>query len=59
MRYHPSNPCPMETVHRGSLGGGEAKETPLKGERGNKTGAGESPDLSSPDPQGLPVNGDS
>lgn len=49
----------METVHRGSLGGGEAKETPLKGERENKTGAGESPDLSSPDPQGLPVNGDS
>lgn len=49
----------METVHQGSLVGEEAKATQLRAEEENKTGAGESPDLSSSDPQGLTVNGDS
>lgn len=39
--------------------GEEAKETLLRAEEENKTNAGESPDLSSSDPQGLTVNGDS
>lgn len=47
------------TVHRGSLEGEEAKSAQLGGEGENKTRAGESPDLSGSDPQGLTVNGDS
>lgn len=52
------SPCPREAVHRGSLEGEEAKAAQLR-EGENKTRAGESPDLSSSDPQGLRVNGDS
>lgn len=47
------------TFHRGSLEGEEAKAAQLRGEGENKTRAGESPDLSGSDPQGLTVNGDS
>lgn len=54
----PGSPCPREAAHRGSLEGEEAEAARLRGGE-NKTGAGESPDLSSSDPQGLPVNGDS
>lgn len=51
--------CPRETVRRGHSKGEEATAAQLGGEGENKTGAGESPDLSSSDPQGLGVNGDS
>lgn len=53
------SPCPKQTVLWGSSEGEEAKAARLRGEGENKTRAGESPDLTGSDPQGLTVNGDS